>query len=568
MARKIQCEVCGSTGLIKEDNLFVCQACGIGYTVEEIRKQISGASAKTEEEVLDNNTAATEAPAESPASAAVEVAEEVATEPAEAIAEAAEATGETASAEIEEFVEEANAAEEIPAPEETAAPEITPEPVEIAEDIAAAPAAEEVIEAATETVEEAIEAVPEAAEEVIEAVPAAEDVIEEAPVAEEVSEAAPAAEEAAETAPVVEETAEAVQEAEEAVAEAAEEAAEAPADAESFFDNILASQVSSEAEAVVNGKAEEEAAQEEEEEEEIEDIPDAAPMSDFEIALGRFEKYKGNQTKVILPPGIKSLGSRCFEDTVVETVIMNNSIKIIEKDAFAGANCLRLVKLPEKMEKFDIEWFGDMTEGVKVELPTHLKEMHGCMTNNGIVNVPEGVEIIGGFSRYNDPKAYNYIKEIHLPTTLKKIKNDTFFNLESLTTVYWPASIELSKATGTSNSAFNGTYLFKGCSGLTSIITEISNQEFIDRYSTVLGLEKDLTYDTYVRDYYIGGKAPKEGYCPWISNSLVQFTHKINTAKQSNTCLFCGNKFGMFEKNSAEVVCKKCGHQKGYEYRK
>ena len=541
MARKVQCEVCGSTGLIKEDNLFVCQACGIGYTVEEIRKQISAASQKTENENITNEAVkeTVEEPIQETVDVAAPAVEEFVEEPAPEVAEVTEEAQEVieeAPAEFQKFVEEAQ--------------EIIEEPV--------AEAVEETFEAVEEPAEEFTETVNDAVEEVFEApVEEAAPAVEEA--VEETVEEAFAAEEVTE---VTEEATEAVEEATEEVAEAA---AEAPEDASSFFDNVLANQVSSEAEEAI---AQEDAAVEEEEEEEIEDIPDAAPMSDFEIALGRFEKYKGNQTKVILPPGIKSLGSNCFEDTVAETIILNNSIKIIEKDAFAGANCLRYVKLPEKMEKFDIDWFGDMTEGVKVELPTNLREMHGCMTNNGVVNVPEGVEIISGFSRYNDPKAYNYIKEIHLPTTLKKIKNDTFFNLESLTTVYWPASIELAKATGTSNSAFNGTYLFKGCSGLTSIITEISNQDFIDRYSTVLGLEKDLTYDTYVRDYYIGGKAPKEGYCPWISNSLVQFTHKINTAKQSNTCLFCGNKFGMFGKNSADVVCKKCGHPRGYEYKK
>ena len=36
--KKMTCEMCGSTELIKQDGLFVCQSCGCKYSVEEARK--------------------------------------------------------------------------------------------------------------------------------------------------------------------------------------------------------------------------------------------------------------------------------------------------------------------------------------------------------------------------------------------------------------------------------------------------------------------------------------------------------------------------------------------------
>lgn len=36
--QKIQCEACGSADLIKQDGLFVCQCCGLKYSLEEVRK--------------------------------------------------------------------------------------------------------------------------------------------------------------------------------------------------------------------------------------------------------------------------------------------------------------------------------------------------------------------------------------------------------------------------------------------------------------------------------------------------------------------------------------------------
>lgn len=41
----IQCEICDSTNLLKQNGVFVCQDCGAKYTTEEIKKMVSGAAA-------------------------------------------------------------------------------------------------------------------------------------------------------------------------------------------------------------------------------------------------------------------------------------------------------------------------------------------------------------------------------------------------------------------------------------------------------------------------------------------------------------------------------------------
>ena len=38
--KRLMCEVCGSVDLIKQDGVFVCQACGCKYSIEEVRKMI------------------------------------------------------------------------------------------------------------------------------------------------------------------------------------------------------------------------------------------------------------------------------------------------------------------------------------------------------------------------------------------------------------------------------------------------------------------------------------------------------------------------------------------------
>ena len=38
--KQLTCEMCGSTDLIKQDGVFVCQTCGCKYSVEEAKKMM------------------------------------------------------------------------------------------------------------------------------------------------------------------------------------------------------------------------------------------------------------------------------------------------------------------------------------------------------------------------------------------------------------------------------------------------------------------------------------------------------------------------------------------------
>ena len=38
--KQLTCEMCGSTDMLKQDGVFVCQTCGCKYTVEEAKKMM------------------------------------------------------------------------------------------------------------------------------------------------------------------------------------------------------------------------------------------------------------------------------------------------------------------------------------------------------------------------------------------------------------------------------------------------------------------------------------------------------------------------------------------------
>ena len=38
--KRLVCEMCGSTDIMKENGVFVCQTCGTKYSVEEAKKMM------------------------------------------------------------------------------------------------------------------------------------------------------------------------------------------------------------------------------------------------------------------------------------------------------------------------------------------------------------------------------------------------------------------------------------------------------------------------------------------------------------------------------------------------
>jgi len=55
--KRLQCEICGSTDIIKQNGIFVCQSCGIKYSPEEAKKMmIDGAMEVTGSVGIDKTT--------------------------------------------------------------------------------------------------------------------------------------------------------------------------------------------------------------------------------------------------------------------------------------------------------------------------------------------------------------------------------------------------------------------------------------------------------------------------------------------------------------------------------
>ena len=54
--KRLTCEMCGSTDLIKDGGVFVCQSCGTKYSVEEAKKMMIEGTVEVAGTVKVDNT--------------------------------------------------------------------------------------------------------------------------------------------------------------------------------------------------------------------------------------------------------------------------------------------------------------------------------------------------------------------------------------------------------------------------------------------------------------------------------------------------------------------------------
>lgn len=55
--KQLICEMCGSTDMVKQDGVFICQTCGCKYSIDEARKMMVDGTVEVTGTVKVDNTA-------------------------------------------------------------------------------------------------------------------------------------------------------------------------------------------------------------------------------------------------------------------------------------------------------------------------------------------------------------------------------------------------------------------------------------------------------------------------------------------------------------------------------
>ena len=203
---------------------------------------------------------------------------------------------------------------------------------------------------------------------------------------------------------------------------------------------------------------------------------------DFEIKDGCLVKYTGEDTEVVVPDGVTSIGEDAFEwCSSLTSVTIPDSVTSIGESAFSCCWSLTSVTIPDGVTSIGYEAFRVCSSLTSVMIPDSVTNIgdgafYGC-ENLKSVTIPNGVTSIernifcgcSGLTSVKIPDSVTSIGEsafrecssltsVTIPDSVTSIGYEAFGECSSLTSVTIPAGV-----TSIEESAF------EGCDSLTSV---------------------------------------------------------------------------------------------------
>ena len=177
-----------------------------------------------------------------------------------------------------------------------------------------------------------------------------------------------------------------------------------------------------------------------------------------EIASNAFRYHYWIKT-IKIADNVKKIGSGAFEHCgSLERVELTKGLTVIEDKLFNSCESLKEVTLPEGITKIGESAFLYCKNLEKLEIPNTVKELGEFSFLNTRklekLTLPEGISVI--------PKACfdgSGIKQINIPSTVKKIEGGAFIGCSNLESIEIPANCEILE-----------NYAFNSCKNLKQVI--------------------------------------------------------------------------------------------------
>ena len=206
-----------------------------------------------------------------------------------------------------------------------------------------------------------------------------------------------------------------------------------------------------------------------------------------------------------LPDSVRDIGGYAFQEcTALQAVGFGEGLETIEDYAFTSCSEVKVLHLPDSLTHVGLSAFAGMTSLISADLPdgvtyigryayqncTSLTSFHYPLNLAGVggdrifsncqalesITVPEGVTILPG----NMFNGAGYLKEVHLPSTLKTIGDSAFRGCSSITELNIPDGVERIEANAfygmtslisadlPDGVTYIGRYAYQNCTSLTS----------------------------------------------------------------------------------------------------
>lgn len=98
--------------------------------------------------------------------------------------------------------------------------------------------------------------------------------------------------------------------------------------------------------------------------------------ADFEIRAGVLLKYNGASTHVVVPNSVHRISKDAFRCTDIESVIIPDSISVIESETFQYCSRLKEVHIPNSVVKIEIRAFDYCLGLTSIYIPKSVEEIY------------------------------------------------------------------------------------------------------------------------------------------------------------------------------------------------
>ena len=153
----------------------------------------------------------------------------------------------------------------------------------------------------------------------------------------------------------------------------------------------------------------------------------------FAVQAGLLKEYNGSADIVVIPDGVKAIGSAVFAMKKLREVVIPEGVTEIRKDAFKNCRQLQAVTLPASLKTISSFVFADCRSLESIVLPDSLLELGegafmDCISLKSI-RIPDGVAIIHKHTFRNcgaSKGGQGSMREVILPARLKRVEDKAF----------------------------------------------------------------------------------------------------------------------------------------------
>ena len=143
---------------------------------------------------------------------------------------------------------------------------------------------------------------------------------------------------------------------------------------------------------------------------------------------GTLVKYRGTETDIVLPNGIKKVYSAFKKNINITSVVVPDGVETIGAEAFYLCENLRKITLPNSIQEIGENAFRECSNLREITLPNSIQEIGDyafchCI-NLKSIDLPNSIHKIGKFTFNHCTK----LKNIVLPATIQNIGRSAFFN--------------------------------------------------------------------------------------------------------------------------------------------